>query len=152
MSAPTETKLTAKQIQAACMLGQGTLCKDVAATLQITPQTISAWQKYPAFEALVNSIKLEGLETARGQLQGLAAGAVKTIEDVMANGKSDGMRLKAAAMVLEHSGLTNPSSGLWAWGIGGTSPEAVVRERKSRLTDSRLSDRMAELLDSYRDL
>ena len=145
-------KLTSKQIQAAYMLGEGSLCKDVASAVEVTPQTISAWQKNPEFEALVNSVRLEVLEAARTRIQSLARAAAHTLGDVMENGKSEAMRLKAAAMVLEHVGLTNPSSGLWAWGIGGTSPETVEKERKARSMDSRISDRMAELLDSYRDL
>lgn len=121
--------LKPKQIQAATLLAQGWLCKDVAEEIQVTPQTISEWKNIPEFEACINDLKTQSIEAARAQIQSLAESAVDTISELMESSESDNVRLKAALAMLAHAGLTEPSSGLFAWGVGGTTAEEVERDR-----------------------
>jgi len=88
--------LKPKQIQAATLLAQGWLCKNVAKELKVTPQTISEWQKIAEFEAYLNGLKTESLKAARTHLHGLAETASETIAELMESSESDSIRLKAA--------------------------------------------------------
>lgn len=123
--------LKPKQVLAASLIAQGRRCKEVAEIVGVTPQTISEWKKYPSFEALVNTIKLEALEGARAQLQSLAHDAVATLEKVMLQGSSDALRLKAVEIILSHVGLTHGTTTLWRWGVGPISATDVAQERAS---------------------
>lgn len=139
--------LKPRQVQAAILLAHGMLCKDVAQKVGVSAQTISNWQKEPEFEALVNRVKLEALEASRTQVQGLARLAVATLENILREGSSDAIRLKAVEVVFAHAGLTHGHTNLWRWGIGGLSKQAVVRERNSAKQDERL---LAEIVESMR--
>ena len=126
--------LKPKQFQAAMLLAQGWLCKDVAEELDVTPQTISEWQKLAEFEAYLNSLKKESLEAARTHLQRLAETASETIEELMESSTSDAIRLKAAETVLAHTGFSDPSNGLFGWGIGQTTKKEVEKEPEEKLS------------------
>lgn len=120
------------KISAATMLVEGSLHKDVAEEVGVTPQTISAWLAEPEFIAFVNKLKMDNLHKARDRIQALSVKAASTIEDIMDNGSNDAVRLKAAESVLEMSGMINVQSGVWAWGIGPASTEAVKKEMETQ--------------------
>lgn len=125
-------KLTEKQVKASVLLAAGRTGRETAKEVGVTPETISVWRRGPEFEAEINRLKLEALHAARDRMRNLAAEAVSEVEDLIKNAKTDAVRLKAAQAVLDTVGLTNPTSGLWAWGIGKTTPEGVMREREDK--------------------
>lgn len=125
--------LKPKQAQAAALLAQGKLCREAAEAVEISPQTLSAWRKDPEFDAEVNAIRREVLDAAVAQMQQLVPEAIGAVGEVMKSGESDSVRLRAAAMVLAHVGLTDPHSGHWAWGIGPTTPEKVAKNQADEL-------------------
>lgn len=116
-----------KQAIAANLLVEGVLHKAVAKTVGVTPQTISAWLNEPNFVATINTIKMDNLNSSRDKLHGLFYAAASTIEDIMFNGESDAVRLKAAKCVIDASGVQSPQSGLWAWGVGPQTPRDVEK-------------------------
>ncbi len=120
--------LKPNQLQAAILLAQGMQCKTVAAEVNVTPQTISEWKQVPEFEAVSNYLRWETLEAARDRMRALAPLAVNTLEDVMENGENEMARIKAAQMVFETIGMTDPATGLWGWGIGSVDPEVIAKE------------------------
>lgn len=111
------TTLKPNQLQAAILLATGKSACKVAEELEITPETISHWHGNDDFEALINHLKWEALNSARDNMRLLARDAVATVKDVMKNGKTDAARLKAAEVVLAHVGMTDPNTFLYGWGL-----------------------------------
>lgn len=68
---------------------------------------------------------LDNLESSRDKLHALFATATSTIEDIMINGDSDSVRLKAAQSVLDASGVQVPQTGLWGWSVGPQTAQGV---------------------------
>lgn len=116
-----EARLKPNQYKAAALLAKGIPGKEVAAQIGVTPETISRWHQNPHFQAYTNQVRYAMLEKAVEDMRLLAADAVKTVKDVMLNSESDAARIKAAAMVFQHTGMTDPAKGLWGFGIGPTS-------------------------------
>lgn len=121
-------KVNVKKSQAVMLLASGKKAKEAAEDLGVSPETISVWRREPEFEAEINCLRLESLQAARTQLQSLAVEAVSTLQVLMSDAKSDSIRLKACETVLGAAGITDPSTGLWAWGIGKTSAKAVAQQ------------------------
>jgi len=119
-----------KQDLAISLLAKGSLHKDVAKELDVTPQTISAWLREPSFVAAINTMKMDNLESSRDKLHALFATATSTIEDIMVNGDSDSVRLKAAQSVLDASGVQVPQTGLWGWAIGPQTAQGVEEQQQ----------------------
>jgi len=111
------SELSPIQQIAAVLLASGKTARDVAKEIDVTPETISHWRKITSFQALINDLKWEALNSARDEMQALTSKAVSTLKDVMQNGKTDTARLNAAEIVLAHVGMTDPGTGLWGWGI-----------------------------------
>lgn len=124
--------MKSNKLLAATMLVEGFLHKDVAEEVGVTPQTISVWLTEPEFVAFVNKLKMDNLHKARDRIQALSVKAAATIEDIMENGNNDAVRLKAAESVLEMSGMINVQSGMWAWGIGSSTVEGVIKDIKKQ--------------------
>lgn len=120
------------KLLAATMLVEGRLHKDVAEEVSVTPQTISAWLTEAEFVAFVNKLKMDNLNKARDRVQALSVKAASTLEDIMENSSNDAVRLKAAESVLEMTGMINVQSGMWAWGIGSSTTEGVLRDIKKK--------------------
>jgi hypothetical protein len=59
----------------------------------------------------------------------------------MEKSSNDNARINAAFKVLEMSGLTKDSLNMYAWGIGGETPEKVKAQKKS--------DNLIESLSSF---
>lgn len=106
--------LAARKLQAATLLAQGKLCRDVAAAVEVTPQTISEWKKDPAFESYLNSLRQEWIMGAVAQIQYLTGRAAATVAELMEPGNPESVRLKAAALVLNHPNVVDPNK----WWIG----------------------------------
>lgn len=87
------------------MLAAGCPAKDVAADLQVTPQTISAWRAQPAFRETLNGLKIQYLRSARDALRSLSMDATDELARLMRGGKSERVRLQAALAVLRGVGL-----------------------------------------------
>lgn len=118
------------QLKAAQLLATGTSVIDTADQINSTRQTVHNWLKNDInFIAYLNSLKLENLENARSRLQSVSVQAVTTLVDVMEKSTNDNARINAACKVLEMSGLTKDSLNMYAWGIGGETPEKVKAEK-----------------------
>lgn len=118
-----------KQIKALTLMLTGNKTgRQIAEEVGVTPETISEWKASPGFAAEFNRLKKEAVESARDRIQALAVDAVAAIRDIILHSDSDATRLKAAKAVLDGAGLTDPQSGLYAWGIGPTSEEGVLSE------------------------
>lgn len=136
--------LKPKQIQAASLLAQGWLCKDVAEELEITPQTISEWRRSATFEAHLNELKMESLKSGITHLQSLVVTAAETIGELMKSGETDSIRLKAAETVLAHTGISDPSTGLFGWHIGKTTAEEVKNDQEQKTKTEALLSALGE--------
>lgn len=137
------------QIKAAALLAQGWQCQAVAKEVGVTPQTISDWKRNSEFEAYVNTIAMESLAAARSYLQGLAETAVKNLEELMTSAESETIRLKATLAVLGHIGFTDPQTGLYGWGVGSTSPEAIDRKKAKAESIAKFGMDLTSALGSY---
>jgi transposase-like protein len=98
-------QLTAKKIQAAQLLASGRKCQDVAAEVDVTPQTISQWKREAGFTVYINRFKLESAETALDSFRSLAKDAADELGHLLKNSKSDETRRKVAISILEMIGL-----------------------------------------------
>ncbi len=132
--------LKPKQEQAALLLAQGKLCREVAQELEVTPQTISEWKRNAEFEAFTNTLRGEGVMAAITRMHGLTTEAVATFAELMKPGKPESIRLKAATLVLEHAGLTDPQSTQFAMAFGPTTEADVLQARKRDKYSQSLAD------------
>ena len=93
-----EIELEPRQRQAAVLLATGTLSKDVADTVGVTPQTISAWKRNPKFRAtvaqLLSQAEVEALDALRAYLPRIVERLGKMIDS------PDSSALKAAQLIL----------------------------------------------------
>ena len=117
--------LAPNQVKAAELIAAGVLKKTAAQEAGVTPQTVSTWLKEPAFQAYLNGLKRAALERTRDRMQFLAGEAVRTIEAMLEQEEHPSARLRAAKMVLDFAGMTDPQSGLWGWGIGPTDEKKI---------------------------
>jgi len=116
------------QIKAIALILSGRKSVEIAEALDVTPQTLSRWKSEPAVKAILNRSKLEMLHSARDRLQVSAEAAVNGLVEIATKAESDETRRKACVNIVQLVGLADPSSGLFAWGIGGTSLQEVVEE------------------------
>lgn len=117
-------KLTPKQVQAANLLAIGRKAKDVAAEIDVTPQTISAWKRDAGFTVYQNRLKMELAEAARDSLRASAKEATDSLVDLLRNSDNDEVRRKTAINILEMVGLYGNYEECYTkfgWGIGPTS-------------------------------
>jgi len=114
-------EVTPKQVKAISLLVTGMTGREVAKKVGVSYQTVSEWNNDPVFSVYVNQLKQEALDEARDKLRGLALEAVNSLQDLMINAKNEEVRRKASLNILEMTGLLNPNSGLYGFGIGPTS-------------------------------
>ena len=126
------TDLKPNQILAATMLAAGKSCRDTANEIGCTPETISHWKKDASFEALLNQLKWNLLETARDNLQTATLNAAQALQELSQHAKSEETKRKACMNILNLAGLNDPKSGLYGWGIGGTTTREIETERKAQ--------------------
>lgn len=92
--------LSPKQGQAVVLLAMGKACKDVAASLGVTPETISRWKREPHFLAGLNQLRHDLFDTARDQLLFAAPEAVTAVKQLL-NSANQQMKLEAAKLILK---------------------------------------------------
>ena len=95
--------LRPRQILAATMLVQGQQAKQVAATLQICPETLSRWRQRPEFEALMHELLRDTIDSARFGLVTLCAESVEHLRGLV-RAFDDQTALKAISLVLSKVG------------------------------------------------
>jgi hypothetical protein len=91
--------LAVRQIEAATMLVNGVLGKEVAERLDVAEETISRWRQRPEFQHLMQSLLAERLDAARMGLLSLAQDSVEELRCLI-HGGSDMVRLKAIELLL----------------------------------------------------
>ena len=100
--------LTGQQEQVIGLLLAGKSQKNAAAEAKVAEETVSRWMHGDAlFVATLNQRRQQLWEGNAARLQSLADKAVDTIEDLMDNGETDAVRLRAALAVLKGQGLAD---------------------------------------------
>lgn len=128
------SQIKVKQIRAAQLLASGMDSKEVANAVKVTPETISHWKKSPAFQAYFNELRWEVMESSRERLRSLFSKAIGTIEELMAESKSDSVRLRAAQSVLNVYGPSTQEGRTWYWQIGARDAgEIEAKEAKKKI-------------------
>jgi hypothetical protein len=98
--------LTPVQLQSLPLLVSGQPAKDVAATVGVTPQTVSQWLNHDQeFRHALWLFKNDALDAARSQLQVAAIEAVAEVRKLVREGSTEQIRLKAAQIALDGLGL-----------------------------------------------
>jgi transposase len=91
--------LAVKHIEAATMLVNGVLGKEVAERLDVAEETVSRWRQRPEFQRLMQALLAERLEAARMGLLSLAQDSVEELRCLI-HGGNDMVRLKAIELLL----------------------------------------------------
>ena len=121
-------KLKPKQLQAANLIASGMLYKDVASDVNVSPETISHWKADPNFEAYLNQLKWDILESARDSIRSATTQALESLIKLSGNAKSEEVRRKACIDILYMAGFQEPDKGFYGWGVGASTPEEVTAE------------------------
>ena len=98
-------EVSPQQRKAAVMLVSGVLCKDVAQTLGLSAQTISAWRAEPNFQCVLQHEQQILLSQTRDQARALVVEALAEVRLLMKESKSDSIRLRAALEILKGTGI-----------------------------------------------
>ena len=120
------SNLSPQQVKAITLLAMGKSSKEVAKDLGVSPQSVCKWRKSPHFQAQLNTLKWEALNSARDLLRAAAKDAVVGLVDTAKNSKSDETKRKACRDIIELVGLSDPKSKLYGWGLGPTNPKKVI--------------------------
>jgi len=116
--------LTGQQEQVLASMLAGETQKAAAESAGVAPETVSRWMSKDAvFVATLNQRRQDLWDANAAGLRDLAQEAIAVLADVMRNGENDGLRLKAAAVVLRSQGLDAGSRP-----DGKTSPERIKGE------------------------
>jgi hypothetical protein len=127
------------QERAAILIASGRKCCEVAKEIGVTPETVSHWQRLPAFKAYSNQARLDFLEATRDKLRGYGPQAVEALADVMRFSSSDGARIKAASVILSHLNCNDLEK--QAMSIGSTDPDSFTTTgRRKKELDAMLGD------------
>jgi transposase len=129
--------LNAKQEKAAVMLVSGMTAREVAAEVGVTAETISRWKADANFEAYMNQLRWEALDSARESLRTAARMAAQGLVEIIQNAKTEETKRKACRDVLELVGYTKPE--LWGWGAGETDPAKIEASRSKAALMSELA-------------
>lgn len=76
---------------------------DAATAADVAPKTVYAWLKQPAFEAALSEAASAALAGLARRLAGLGDAAADAVEDALAEDQTIGVRLRAAALVIERA-------------------------------------------------
>ncbi len=123
-------KLKPKQEIAAFQIAIGQDKKKAAKAAKITPQTLSAWLKEPAFEAQINKYRYECLQEAQAKFTSLACQAVETLEKSLIEAKSERVKLEAARFILNTIQIYPYNERAGVLSIGKRSEADILHERK----------------------
>lgn len=121
-------KLNENQILATQMVASGMKGKEIATKLKKTEETISRWRQLPEFEAAVNKIKIDVMNSATDRLRELVNKAISMLEEGL---DSDDLPIKdkvnASLKILDLCGMKQ----LITEEIGPIDPE-IVEKKKNR--------------------
>ena len=92
--------LTPLQEQGALLLSTGQNVIEVAKTLEVDRTTIWYWRQIPAFEAILNQLRTETLQTMQDGLLALHQQALKTIKRCLSS-ENETVALKASQVIIE---------------------------------------------------
>jgi transposase-like protein len=96
----SQTELTPLQEQGALLLSSGKNVIEVAKTLDVDRSTIWYWRQIPAFEAILNQLRTETLQTMQDGLLALHQQALKTIKRCLSS-ENETVALKASQVIIE---------------------------------------------------
>ena len=96
----SQTELTPLQEQGALLLSSGQNVIEVAKTLDVDRSTIWYWRQIPAFEAILNQLRTETLQTMQDGLLALHQQALKTIKRCLSS-ENETVALKASQFIIE---------------------------------------------------
>ena len=96
----SQTELTPLQEQGALLLSSGQNVIEVAKTLDVDRSTIWYWRQIPAFEAILNQLRTETLQTMQDGLLALHQQALKTIKCCLSS-ENETVALKASQFIIE---------------------------------------------------
>ena len=96
----SQTELTPLQEQGALLLSSGQNVIEVAKTLDVDRSTIWYWRQIPAFEAILNHLRTETLQTMQDGLLALHQQALKTIKRCLSS-ENETVALKASQVIIE---------------------------------------------------
>jgi len=96
----SQTELTPLQEQGALLLSSGQNVIEVAKTLDVDRSTIWYWRQIPAFEAILNQLRIETLQTMQDGLLALHQQALKTIKRCLSS-ENETVALKASQVIIE---------------------------------------------------
>lgn len=119
-------KLNENQILATQMVASGMKGKEIATKLKKTEETISRWRQLPEFEAAVNKIKKDVMNSATDRLRELVNKAISRLEEGL---DSDDLPIKdkvnASLKLLDLCGMKQ----LITEEIGPIDPEIVEKKK-----------------------
>ena len=96
----SQTELTPLQEQGALLLSSGQNVIEVAKILDVDRSTIWYWRQIPAFEAILNQLRTETLQTMQDGLLALHQQALKTIKRCLSS-ENETVALKASQVIIE---------------------------------------------------
>ena len=104
-------RLSAAQITSLPLLAAGQLAKEVAAKVDVTPQTISQWMNHDEdFRLALWRFRQEALDASRSELQLAGTEAVTVVRKLLHEGSTEQIQLKAAQLLLDRLGLVGQYS------------------------------------------
>jgi len=119
--------LKENQLLAISMVANGMTGKAIAEELNVTEETVSRWKQLPEFQAAVNSILKDVMNTARERVRCLMGKALNTLENAI---ESDGLALKIKVnMAFKILELCDMKS-ILSEEIGPDDPERVTKKQK----------------------
>lgn len=101
-------QLTPKQRHAIPLLASGATGKNVASALKCNPATVSQWINHDRqFQKALDAFSEGSLHLAQVQLESLVLIAIEELAGLLANAKSEQVRLKAIELILSNLGLND---------------------------------------------
>jgi len=116
--------LSPRQQRAVLLLAEGKTVTEAAKALDLSRETVSGWQRRAAFEAALNLVRAEIMESATGRLLRLVYRATEAMEQALQS-EDEQVRLKAAIEVLRQTELLSGTR----YYPGPTTPDAVEQAR-----------------------
>ena len=134
----------AKKLIAAEAIAHGESHKHAANLANVTPGTISDWMHDSDFRAKINEIAFDRLNQSQDKFRSSGMLAVNTMNDIMANSKSDKARFEAAKYILDTIQIAPAKEG-GLWWIGATTAEELESKEHVEATRKRLKEIQEEL-------
>ena len=135
-------ELTPKQEKAAVLLIAGKSGVETAKALDISPETVCKWKQIPEFEALMNQLRGDAMESARETIRSTAKTAADTLRSLVTGAESESVRLRACVHLLEYLGFMNLQNGRHGRDITQTDAEEIRAVRKAEKRQKDLLDRL----------